>query len=83
MDFPGLRRRLRDHYWINIAPFDGGGHFCGRGFAYLSAILVADPTECALAERSRQAVVERFPDQTLSTPILEAATFYPVKGVER
>lgn len=73
---------ILDHYWVNIDPFDSRGQFCDKGHSYLSAIFVATPEERALAEKSRQAVVEMFPDQTVVTPILATNTFYPIAGDE-
>ena len=75
-------QQLLDHYWLNIDPFDDGGQFCDRGHSYLAAIFVANEEERASAEASKRAVVEQFPDQTVVTPILDAATFYPIKGEE-
>lgn len=75
-------QELLDHFWVNHDPFDARGQFCDKGFSYLSAIFVANDEERMLAEQSRQKVVERFPDQTVVTPILDAATFYPIKGEE-
>jgi peptide-methionine (S)-S-oxide reductase len=72
---------LLDHFWINIDPFDAGGQFCDRGPSYLSAIFV-DDEQRAPAEASRKAVEERFSDQEIVTPILDAATFYPIQGEE-
>ena len=73
---------ILDHYWVNIDPFDSRGQFCDKGHSYLSAVFVANPEERALAEKSRQAVVEMFPDQTVVTPILTTNTFYPIAGDE-
>lgn len=73
---------LLDHFWVNIDPFDSRGQFCDKGPSYLSAIFVANDEERALAEKTKQAVVERFPNQTVVTPILSADTFYPIKGNE-
>jgi len=73
---------ILNHFWINIDPFDAQGQFCDKGPSYLSAVFVANEAERALAEKTRQAVVERFPDQTVVTPILPAAKFYPIKGAE-
>ena len=67
---------------MNIDPFDAHGQFCDKGFAYLSAIFVANDKEKELANKSRQAVVEQFPNQKVITPILNASTFYPIKGKE-
>jgi len=73
---------LLDHYWVNIDPFDAKGQFCDKGHSYLSAIFVQNEKERSAAEQSRQKVVERFPDQKVVTPILDASTFYPIKGDE-
>lgn len=73
---------LLDHFWVNIDPFDATGQFCDKGFSYLSAVFVATPEERRLAEQSRDKVVAMFPDQQVVTPILDASTFYPIKGNE-
>ena len=73
---------LLDHFWVNIDPFDARGQFCDKGHSYLSAIFVANEDERLLAEASRQVVVERFPEQTVVTPVLPFETFYPVMGEE-
>jgi len=73
---------LLAHFWVNIDPFDDKGQFCDKGPSYLSAIFVADEQERMLAEQSRQEVIARFPDMTVATPILQADTFYPIKGRE-
>jgi peptide-methionine (S)-S-oxide reductase len=78
VDYQGIL----DHYWVNIDPFDDRGQFCDKGPSYRAAIFVASPEQRQLAERSRQRVVEEFPDQTVVTPILPATTFYPIKGEE-
>ena len=73
---------ILDHYWVNIDPFDSRGQFCDKGTSYLSAVFVANEEERALAEQSKQAVIDEFPNQTVVTPILTASTFYPIKGNE-
>ena len=78
IDYQGIL----DHFWVNHDPFDARGQFCDKGHEYLAAIFVADDEERALAEKSRQKVVEMFPDMTVVTPILPLATFYPIKGDE-
>jgi peptide-methionine (S)-S-oxide reductase len=75
-------KQLLEHFWVNIDPFDDTGQFCDKGHSYLSAIFVASETEKKLAERSRQMVVAQFPDKKVVTPILDASTFYPIKGDE-
>ena len=78
VDYQGIL----DHYWVNIDPFDARGQFCDKGSSYLSAIFVGNKQERALAEKSKQKVIEMFPDQTVVTPILNSSTFYPKKGAE-
>ena len=73
---------ILDHYWVNVDPFDAKGQFCDKGHSYLSAIFVANDSERAIAESTRQAVVKEFPNQTVVTPILTQSTFYPIKGNE-
>ncbi len=73
---------LLDYYWVNIDPFDARGQFCDKGQSYLSAIFVANEKEKKLAEQSRKKVVEQFPNKEVITPILNASTFYPIKGEE-
>ena len=75
-------KNLLDYYWVNIDPFDARGQFCDKGSEYLSAIFVANDKEKMFAEKSRQAVVKQFPKQKVITPILNASTFYPIKGKE-
>ena len=75
-------QELLDHFWINIDPFDAKGQFCDKGPSYLSAIFVANEKEKKLAEASRKKVVEKFPDKKIVTPIIDATTFYPIKGNE-
>ena len=73
---------LLEHFWVNIDPFDSTGQFCDKGFSYISAIFVANETERGIAEETKKAVVAKFPGKKIVTPILEAATFYPIKGEE-
>jgi len=73
---------ILDHYWVNIDPFDARGQFCDKGPSYLSAIFVANEQERELAEKTKNAVIAEFSDKTVVTPILNASTFYPIKGEE-
>ena len=73
---------LLDHYWISVDPFDANGQFCDKGPSYLSAIFVANDQERELAKQSRQKVIDAFSEQTVITPILDTAIFYPIKGDE-
>lgn len=78
VDYQGIL----DHFWVNHDPFDAKGQFCDKGHSYLAAIFVGDDEERALAEKSKQKVIEMFPGQTVVTPVLEQSTFYPIKGAE-
>ena len=78
VDYQGLL----DHFWVNIDPFDARGQFCDKGHSYLAAIFVGNDEERELAEKSKQKVVEMFPDKEVVMPILPAATFFPIKGDE-
>jgi len=75
-------QEILDHFWVNHDPFDARGQFCDKGPSYLAAIFVANEEERALAEKSKEKVVQRFPDQTVVTPILPLTTFFPIKGKE-
>ncbi|MFK7857606.1 MAG: peptide-methionine (S)-S-oxide reductase MsrA [Granulosicoccus sp.] len=75
-------QELLDHFWVNHDPFDARGQFCDKGGEYLAAVFVETDEQRALAESSKQAVIERFADQEVVTPILPLMTFYPIKGDE-
>lgn len=78
IDYQGLL----DHFWVNHDPFDARGQFCDKGHSYLAAIFVGSEDERELAQRSKQKVIEMFPAQAVITPILQRATFFPIKGNE-
>ena len=78
VDYQGIL----DHFWVNHDPFDARGQFCDKGPSYLAAIFVADDSERAIAEKSRQQVIEMFPGEVVVTPILPRSTFFPIKGEE-
>ena len=75
-------QKLLTHYWVNIDPFDEKGQFCDKGSSYLSAIFVANEQQKKIALQSKSEVEARFPGQKVVTPILNASTFYPIKGNE-
>jgi peptide-methionine (S)-S-oxide reductase len=75
-------QQILDHFWVNHDPFDARGQFCDKGPSYLAALFVANDEERKLAEESKQRVIERFPNETVVTPILDASTFYPITGDE-
>lgn len=72
-------QQLLDLFWVNIDPFDNKGQFCDKGFSYRSALFPANPEERALAEKSKRAVEQRFPEQVVYTEIRDASEFWPVE----
>lgn len=70
---------LLQSFWHNIDPFDARGQFCDKGPSYLSAIFVGNEKERELAQKTKAAVVAKFPQQTVQTPILDAGDFWPVE----
>ncbi|MFT5803284.1 MAG: peptide-methionine (S)-S-oxide reductase [Candidatus Paceibacteria bacterium] len=73
-------QQLLDLYWVNIDPFDNRGQFCDKGPSYRSAIFAGSPAERALAEKSKQVVMQRFAGQLVVTEILDTMAFYPVEA---
>jgi peptide-methionine (S)-S-oxide reductase len=74
---------LLDLFWLNIDPFDAQGQFCDKGPSYRSAIFVADETQRALAQASKEAVAEAFPQRSVATVILPATEFFPVEAAHQ
>jgi len=75
-------KEILDYYWVNIDPFDARGQFCDKGSEYLSAIFVANESERKTAEESKRNIEKQFPKQQVVMPILDASTFWPIKGNE-
>jgi len=75
-------RQLLDYYWVNIDPFDDRGQFCDKGHSYLAAIFVANDQQQQIAEETKREVEAMFPGQKVTTRILPASTFWPIKGDE-
>ena len=73
---------LLNYYWRHIDPFDDQGQFCDKGHSYKSAIFVADKEQREVAEQTKRAVEAQFPNQRVATKVLDATTFYPIKGDE-
>jgi len=75
-------RQLLDYYWLQIDPFDAQGQFCDKGHSYLAAIFVANDEQRQIAETTKRKVEAEFPGKTVTTRILPASTFWPIKGDE-
>ncbi len=69
---------LLETFWHNIDPFDSQGQFCDKGSQYRSAIFYSDADQQALAEMTKQHVMERF-DRSVATEITPASEFYPAE----
>ncbi|AXI40633.1 peptide-methionine (S)-S-oxide reductase MsrA [Sulfitobacter sp. SK011] len=63
-------------FFRSIDPTDAGGQFCDRGASYRSAIFPNGPDQKAAAERAKAAAQVDL-GQTVVTPILGPAKFYP------
>jgi peptide-methionine (S)-S-oxide reductase len=66
-------------FWHNIDPFDGGGQFCDRGSAYLTAVFYHNDEQRRLAEETKAELEERF-DREIATEIEPAMEFYVAEG---
>ncbi len=66
-------------FWSSVDPTDADGQFCDRGISYATAIFVADETERALAEASKEEAAKRL-GQAIVTPIEEASAFFPAEN---
>lgn len=69
---------LYDLFFRSVDPTDAGGQFCDRGDTYRTAIF-ATPGQTATAEAAK-AEAQAELGQTIVTPILGSAEFYPADG---
>lgn len=64
-------------FWRTVDPTDSGGQFCDRGHSYTTAIFATTAEQLAIAEASKQALIDAGTlDDPIVTPVLEAKTFY-------
>ena len=70
--------KLLDVFWRNIDPLTANAQFCDHGNQYRAAIFYHDETQKKLAEKSKQAVQQRF-KQPIVTEIVPATQFYPAE----
>ena len=67
---------ILDHFWTSVDPTDPDGQFCDKGPSYRTAIF-ATPEQMAVAQKSRQSIIETKPfREKIVTPILPATRFY-------
>jgi peptide-methionine (S)-S-oxide reductase len=67
--------QLLDVFWRNIDPANGHGQFCDIGPQYRSAIFYRTEAEKALAEKTKQELIETK-RLLVTTQILPASAFY-------
>lgn len=72
-------RRLYDLFLRSVDPFDAGGQFCDRGESYRTAIFALSDAQREAAEAA-VAAAEAELGQTIVTPVLGEAPFYPAEA---
>jgi peptide-methionine (S)-S-oxide reductase len=70
--------KLLEVFWRNIDPLTANAQFCDHGSQYRSAIFYHDEAQKRLAEKSKQAVQQRF-KEPVATEIVPAREFYPAE----
>ncbi|MCX7565906.1 peptide-methionine (S)-S-oxide reductase MsrA [Sulfitobacter sp. F26169L] len=70
-------RQLLDLFFRSVDPTDAGGQFCDRGDSYRTAIF-ANGDQKAAAQRAKEEAQAEL-GQTVVTPILPEAKFYPAE----
>lgn len=70
------RDTLYAMFFRSVDPTDAGGQFCDRGASYRTAIFARTPQQKSAAEKAK-AEAQAALGQTIVTPILGAAPFYP------
>lgn len=69
-------KKLVDHFWKTIDPYDAGGQFCDRGESYTTAIFTHSPEQRKIAEASKAEIEKSGPlKQPLATKIRDAGPF--------
>lgn len=69
-------KQLLDMFFRSVDPTDAGGQFCDRGASYRTAIFADEAEQKAAAEQAK-AEAQAALGQTVVTPILGDAPFYP------
>lgn len=69
--------KLLETYWVNIDPTVENRQFCDVGEQYRSEIFVSNEKERALAEKSKQDLIDK--GFIIKTKIADAKTFYPAE----
>ena len=72
-------RQLVDRFWRTIDPTDPDGQFCDQGASYATAVF-ATPAQKQVAEASRRAAVRALGNARFTTPVRDAARFWPAEA---
>lgn len=72
-------RQLVDRFWRTIDPTDPDGQFCDQGTSYATAVF-ATAAQKPVAEASRRAAVRALGNARFSTPVRDAARFWPAEA---
>ena len=71
---------LVEIFWRSIDPTQTDGQFGDRASHYLTAILVANEEERAVAEQSKQALADSgYFDKPIASAIIDSTPFYPAE----
>ena len=69
-------KKLVDHFWRTIDPYDAGGQFCDRGESYMTAIFTHSPEQKKIAEASKAELEKNGPlKQPIATTVRDAGPF--------
>ncbi len=72
-------RQLVDRFWLTIDPTDPDGQFCDQGPSYATAVF-ATAAQKPAAEASRRAAAARIGAARFTTPVRDAARFWPAEA---
>lgn len=72
-------RQLVDRFWLTIDPTDPDGQFCDQGPSYATAVF-ATAAQKPAAEASRRAAAARIGATRFTTPVRDAARFWPAEA---
>jgi peptide-methionine (S)-S-oxide reductase len=69
-------KKLVEHFWRTIDPYDAGGQFCDRGESYTTAIFTLTPEQKKIAEESKAELAKNGPlKQPIATVVRDAGPF--------
>lgn len=69
-------KKLVDHFWRTVDPYDAGGQFCDRGESYTTAIFTHSPEQKKVAEASKAMIAKDGPKKDpIATTVRDAGPF--------